>query len=66
MDDFKKECMRYVSIGGFHCPCCNDFRSFSNKRKLKKVKKVKRGLNKRVRYNLKLELKKELENGECE
>lgn len=55
MDNFKIKQLKEIGHGGFKCPCCNTFKG-----------KNKRILNKIVRSNLKLDLKKELYNIEGE
>jgi len=53
MDNFKKEMMKNVQIGGFKCPCCNDF--FGKTRKV---------LNRLARKRLKNKLNNELKYGD--
>lgn len=56
MDLFKKEQMKCIGPGGFHCPCCNPYRG---KTKSKHVGKV-GSLNRKVRSKLKEQLRKEI------
>lgn len=52
MDLFKSKQMCDIGPGGFHCPCCNRFRTSKNGKD--------RGLNKKARKKLKQDIKKEL------
>lgn len=53
MDIFRKKQYSMVAIGGFKCPCCNDFAG-------KNLRKKKQMMNKIVRASLKRELRLEL------